>query len=536
VKGEGCGIVVLKRLEDAERDGDRIYAVIKSCSQNNRGAARSLADVKPEALTDVIRTCHQRSNVAAESVDYIEVDGYATKWADAIEYEAIKRVFGESSARAGKHCGLGSLKGNIGHLEPASGIASLIKVALSLHHQQFPATISCDTVNEYIDVSEQDHPLYIVAENTPFSALARDPAAPVRAGVNSFADSGVNLHILLEEYREAGLSSARQGTDGDSRVEPHLVVLSARSEDRLRAQAERLLQFVEQDPEPSTMPGREGRGRLRDLAYTLQVGREAMEWRLAVRGQSAVELASRLQAFLQGRRDVDGLDVGRAPRDAGASAPAPVDAGALETLDRWMDGRDWERLSRWWVQGGQVDWRRLYGHDQPRRMSAPTYPFLARRYWAKPAEARSEAVSPEPSVSFESVGRRAEARPSESETHALKERMKSVFSALFGIAAAEIEEDRPFFELGMNSVNVAEFVEALRKQLGISLEVSDVFNYPTFQALAAYTQPDVAVETSGGRVHGPSIDLSRLVSQVGTDQLDVENALELLSTGEWTPS
>jgi acyl transferase domain-containing protein/glutamate-1-semialdehyde aminotransferase/enoyl-CoA hydratase/carnithine racemase/acyl carrier protein len=537
VKGEGCGVVVLKRLEDARRDGDRVYAVIKSSAQTNRGRARSLAEVKAEALSDVIRTCHRRSEVAADTVDYIEVDGYCTKWGDAIEYEAIKRVWIEGKSRGGregKFCGLGSLKGNIGNLEPVSGVASLIKVALSLYHRQFPATIGCETVNEHIDVQEDDHPLYILRENVPFSALASGSAAAVRAGVNSFADSGVNVHILLEEYRGADLVSAplQAGGGRSSEAGPCLVVLSARTDDRLLAYAQKLLRFLEQDPELAATPDVVGGLRLRSLAYTLQVGREAMENRLAMRVQSVKDLGGKLQDFIAGRRDMEGVYVGRAQRNGARSEMAPTrEEEMLEIVD--PQKRDIDALARYWVKGGRVDWNRLYSEGKPRRGGGPTYPFAAKGYWVKPG-LRSRSSTGLAAV--DSVARNAEAESGDQETFARKKRLMALFTELYDVEASELDEDRPFFELGMNSINVAEFVTQLKTQLHLSVEASDIFNYPTFRALAEHTQSGNAPQIEDRPGHDPSIDLSAILLQVNTDQLDIDTALELISTRSSMPS
>jgi acyl transferase domain-containing protein/glutamate-1-semialdehyde aminotransferase/enoyl-CoA hydratase/carnithine racemase len=544
VKGEGCGVVVLKRLEDAQRDGDRVYAVIKSSSQNNRGQAKSLAEVKPEALTDVIRTCHQRSKVASDTVDYIEVDGYCTKWGDAMEYEAIKRVLladERSGARGGKSCGLGSLKGNIGHLEPVSGVASLIKVALSLHKKQFPATLGCEIVNEYVDVEEDSHPLYIVNESLPFSALPRGSAASVRAGINSFADSGVNVHILLEEYREPEIVSAPlQGGGRYAGAEACLVVLSARTEERLLAYAGSLLRFVEQDEELLATPS--SSLRLRNLAYTLQVGRAPMEHRLAVPVRSVKELAGKLQEFIGGTRNIEGLYVGRAVRHAAVGAPAREEEKVVVDA---LDARELHSLARYWVQGGRLDWNRLYQRGLPRRGAGPIYPFVPKGYWAKPGRKSSNAGTPvemsgakkplasTPAFSPVSTARVSVVSKHESQSEVIRartEQLIALFAELYGVEAAELDEDRPFFELGMNSINVVEFVTQLERQLGISVEASDIFNYPTFRALAEHAQPDARPEMNRHHADDPPMDLSTILSQVHTDQLDVDTALELVTT------
>ncbi|WP_372366348.1 aminotransferase class III-fold pyridoxal phosphate-dependent enzyme [Candidatus Uabimicrobium sp. HlEnr_7] len=195
-RGEGCGIVILKRLNDAKRDGDYIYATIKSSCQNNRGFAKTISHINPSSITNVMKDCYKRVNIDPKTIRYIEVDGYCTKKGDALEYQGIKQVFMNNLSAFEKHCALGSVKGNIGHLEPASGVVSVIKIALAMSHKLFPRTITCKTMSELIDIKSSTHPLYFANRNLHFDELGE---CPIRAGVNSFADSGVNVHILLEE-------------------------------------------------------------------------------------------------------------------------------------------------------------------------------------------------------------------------------------------------------------------------------------------------------------------------------------------------
>ena len=165
-RGEGVAAIVLKRLEDAERDGNTIYGIVRSSHQNYRGAARNISEVKHDAITSVLTECYEKAGVALESISYIEVDGYASKWADSFEYEGIKNAFVNSPLKE-KHCALGSLKGNIGNTESVSGVANVIKLALSLHHKKFPATISKKKINTFIDIDNAAHPLYIADSGKP---------------------------------------------------------------------------------------------------------------------------------------------------------------------------------------------------------------------------------------------------------------------------------------------------------------------------------------------------------------------------------
>jgi acyl transferase domain-containing protein/acyl carrier protein len=277
-RGEGVATIVLKRLEDAQRDNNRIYGIIRCSHQNYRGAARNISEVKHESITSVIGECYKKGGVDLESVHYVEVDGYARKWADSFEYEGIKGAFQKSKAGE-KHVALGSVKGNIGNVEAVSGVTNVIKIALSLHHKKFPATISKKKVNTFIDIDNASHPLYIADREIPFDSIRKEADQPIRAGVNSFADSGTSVHILLEEYM--GEKQAAIETPQSKRV----FVLSAKDGKRLETYVQKYIDYLS---------GESGSGSFADLTYTSQVGREALDERLAIVAASPKELLDKL--------------------------------------------------------------------------------------------------------------------------------------------------------------------------------------------------------------------------------------------------
>jgi acyl transferase domain-containing protein len=199
---------------------------------------------------------------------------------------------------------------------------------------------------------------------------------PRIAGVSSFGAGGANAHVVIEEYRAtAEAASVWQG--------PALVVLSARNEERLREYAQRLLSFVEQRPATP----------LAALAYTLQVGREAMEERLALVAQSLDELAQKLRAYLAGDTVVDELYCGQAGSHQDLVRMLAGDEGVLAMQAAWLANGRYGKLLELWVQGLNFDWQRMYGERRPRRISLPTYPFARERYWLTlgPAQAAGGA-------------------------------------------------------------------------------------------------------------------------------------------------
>ncbi len=224
VRGEGVGIVVLKRLSEAIRDGDSIYAVVRGTAINHGGRANSLTAPNTAAQADVVARAYARSGVDPATVGYIEAHGTGTPLGDPVEINALKQVFGARKPGT-EPCGLGSVKTNIGHLELAAGIAGVIKVVMQLRHRTLVPSLKSQPPNPYIDFSGS--PFFVVQERQPWRSMrdAEGRELPRRAGVSGFGLGGVNAHVVLEEYVDR--RSLPQSSD------EVVVPLSARNASRL---------------------------------------------------------------------------------------------------------------------------------------------------------------------------------------------------------------------------------------------------------------------------------------------------------------
>lgn len=209
--GEGVGIVVLKRTSDAVRDGNRIYAVIKSigCSSDGRGI--SVAAPRKEGEILAMTRAYAKADIAPESIGLIEAHGTATLVGDVTEIQALTEAFGNRKSNHARHCAIGSVKSMIGHTMPAAGIAGLIKTALALYHKVLPPTLNCDEPNPKFKLEET--PFYVNAQTRPWFRMSRD--IPLRAGVNAFGFGGVNAHVVMEEH---GASHMPQPIDRDAEL------------------------------------------------------------------------------------------------------------------------------------------------------------------------------------------------------------------------------------------------------------------------------------------------------------------------------
>jgi acyl transferase domain-containing protein/NAD(P)-dependent dehydrogenase (short-subunit alcohol dehydrogenase family) len=198
ILGEGLGIVVVKRLADAERDGDRIYAVIRGVGSSSDGRGEAIYTPSASGQKKAILDACQRAGVTPDSIGLVEAHGTGTKVGDAVEVSALREIYGEADR---PWCALGSVKSQIGHTKASAGAAGLIKAALALHHRVIPPTIKVRQPLK--EVTEGRTPFYIATEKRPWLAKG---GAPRRAAVSAFGFGGSNFHTILEEYPLAGKS------------------------------------------------------------------------------------------------------------------------------------------------------------------------------------------------------------------------------------------------------------------------------------------------------------------------------------------
>ncbi|MEY4483737.1 MAG: hypothetical protein RL693_1189, partial [Verrucomicrobiota bacterium] len=348
VLGEGVGLVVLKRLSHALRDGDPVVAVIKGSGINYDGKTNGITAPNGSRQSELFERVYRQSGIDPTKISYVVTHGTGTSLGDPVECNALIDTFGGVSGAQKPWCALTSPKTNIGHTQAASGIVNLITAALALKNAEIPPSLNFSAAND--DISFGTSPFYV-------NTVLKSWNEPERhAAVSSFGHTGTNAHVVL-----GNALSITSASDTDGLGQPVMVVLSARSEEQLKRTAENLLHSAFSN--------------LADLSYTLQVGRSEMEERLGFLAASIGELREKLSGFLEGKNDRDGVYRGRAKLEKGKVASTkPAD------------------ILKWWVNGGEVDWKYFYGSDKPRRIHLPTYPFEKERYWlesGKPAVGHS---------------------------------------------------------------------------------------------------------------------------------------------------
>ena len=291
VRSEGCGILVLKRLSEAERDGDQVLAVIPSSAVNQDGASSGLTVPNGGAQQRLIASALARAGLTGGDVDYLEAHGTGTPLGDPIEVQAAAAAYA-GSRDADRPLLMGSVKTNVGHLESASGAAGLIKVVLSLQHELLPQSLHFDQPSPHIPWDSL--PVRVVDQPVPWPPNGR----PRRAGVSSFGFTGTNAHVLIEEAPPRANSAAaeQESENGAAESSVNLLALSARSPEALTALAERYAAWLDLNPDVD----------IADVCRTAGTGRSHFEHRAALVVDS-VETARQGLAELAENRQRPGL-------------------------------------------------------------------------------------------------------------------------------------------------------------------------------------------------------------------------------------
>ncbi len=378
--GNGVGMVLLKRLDEALEDGDLIHAVIRGTAVNNDGSRKTgYTTPSVEGQAKVIREAIALSDISPDSISYMETHGTGTPLGDPIEIEAASQVF-KSPATPPRHCALGSVKTNIGHLDTAAGIAGFIKTVLCLKHGYLVPSLNFNAPNPKIDFDGS--PFYVNTEFKPWDT----GDGPRRAGVSSFGFGGTNAHVILEQ---PPLPPAME------RHYPiQILPLSAKGPGRLKVQLRNFLDFLESSPESA----------LDHICYTAQVGRSHFSHRCAIAAGSVEKMRLGLEAALEAHSS-EGVFTGsessrqRILFSKDASLPDTIhpEQETVEfprlTGDMSRDSKPAKLLAQLYANGASIDWPHLYPQGKLRRIPLPTYPFKPTRHWVDDAHGKSAVAN-----------------------------------------------------------------------------------------------------------------------------------------------
>ncbi|MFT4400843.1 SDR family NAD(P)-dependent oxidoreductase [Bacillus sp. SW14] len=510
VPGEGVGAVLLKPLSKALEDGDHIYGIIKGTAINHGGKTNGYSVPNPNAQADVIKKAFVEAEVDPRAVSYIEAHGTGTSLGDPIEMTGLSKVFTQQTDDK-QFCAIGSAKSNIGHCESAAGIAGLTKVLLQMKYRQLAPSLHSNVLNPNIDFLNSPFKVQQELEEWKrpiVSVNGKDIEYPRIAGISSFGAGGVNAHILIEEY--VPKSEQERSPAGK---QPAVIVLSAKNEEKLQKRAERLLHAIREQ--------RYAEADLHRIAYTLQVGREAMNERLAFVAETMQEFEEKLTECISGTEDREYIFRGQVKRNKETIAAFAADEDMSKTIEAWMKKGKYTKVLDLWVRGLRIDWNTLYQDQKPRRISLPAYPFARDRYWVEVNATKAEekrtveppvpvqSVIQKPSIDREASGkpanitlqpltanqdrlqRAASPLPLDIETEMISaeelcnELTASLAEVLY-MDQSEVDPDEAFIDIGMDSITGLEWIKAINKQYGTLLNVTKVYDYPTTRDFAVY--------------------------------------------------
>ncbi len=279
IRSEGIGVAVLKPLSAAERDGDKIYGLILSSATNQDGASDGLHMPRQEAQIDVMNDAYSRAGIDPSLVQYIEAHGTGTAVGDPIECTSIGEVIG-SKKKKGEKVVVGTVKTNVGHLEPASGMAGLIKLLMAMKYKKIPKNLHFKNPNPKIKFKEYNIEVPVDLIDWPAIKDKND----MYTGINSFGFGGANAHIVLKGYEKKAEKAAKKADKG-----MHLLVLSAKSAQSLKDNANKYIKFVSETKES-----------LQDICYTALTRRTHHDHRLAIAASTKEDLIEKLTAFVNG--------------------------------------------------------------------------------------------------------------------------------------------------------------------------------------------------------------------------------------------
>lgn len=379
VPGEGVGAVLLKPLHKAIADGDHIYGVIKSTAVNHGGKTNGYTVPNIKAQAGAIAHAFKGAGIAPRAISYIEAHGTGTSLGDPIEIAGLTKAMEEHTPDR-QFCAIGSVKSNIGHCESAAGIAGVTKILLQLKHKKIVPSLHSAVLNEHIDFTATP---FVVQQGLSdwhrpvIGVNGHAKEYPRYAGISSFGAGGANAHLVIEEYMPAErlMLSAEHGTRNTATNEPEIIVLSALDENRLKEKAKQLSSAIREGDSFWNMTSQP----LRNIACTLQVGREQLEHRLAMVVATVEELAQKLDAFCEGKHKMqqgiyEGIGSGRKTATADTTNDSQVTA--------WMNNKQFDEVAAWWVRGSVINWNAFYKNGALlQKVSLPVYPFKKERYW-----------------------------------------------------------------------------------------------------------------------------------------------------------
>ena len=448
--GEAVGVLVLKRFDDAMRDGDRIHGVIEAWGSNHNGRTNGLAAPSASAQTELFTQVYREFGVDPASISFVEANATSARLSDSVEIQALTAAFREFTPQA-KFCVLGSVENNVGHAFQASGMSHLTKVLLALRHQEIPASPGVENLNRSLADAESP---FVVPRGLHAWKVSHGQLR--RAAVSSFGATGVNVHLIVAEP-----PVTRNDSDKVTSAQTALICLAARSQEALLKRCEELR---------GLLIGAGDQVKLRQLAANLLMRQNRLAHRCALVVASSEQLITELSRLIEGQIPERGF-IG--------VVPATVSAATLELGRRALgaftsSSEDPSRLlelANLYVQGLALDPAQLFSKSERSTLSLPGYPFESRPYWVGLKLPSTRIV--EPPVS------------------SLLAEIQQLICDCAGLELTEVEPQLSLIELGLDSMASMRLLAALNERFSLDLQLADLIEHGSVQALRAHIE-DVA--------------------------------------------
>jgi acyl transferase domain-containing protein/acyl carrier protein len=358
VRSEGCGMIALKRLSDAEADNDTIYAIIKGSAVNQDGPGAGLTVPNGPSQEIVIKKALSFAQIKPDQVSYIEAHGTGTALGDPIEMRALSKVYCNNRSKDNT-LWVGSVKTNLGHMEPAAGMASIIKIVLSMQHNEIPKNLHFRNPNPLIPFDE--YPIKVPQKNVPWFSKEN----PRIAASSAFGFSGTNVHILVQEW-----PSIKTNTNIQNDRPVHLFVLSAKTNAALEQLAERYASHLSGFDDHS----------ISNICFTANTCRKHFDKRMSIIAETTGQLISLLNSFLDGNIS--------SPQLFTEHNFEPIDPFKEEWFEGIYDGQqNWNKafsnIAKYYVNGGTINFKQLDQSYTRQKVNLPLYPFQRKRYEVK---------------------------------------------------------------------------------------------------------------------------------------------------------
>ncbi|PEU20472.1 hypothetical protein CN526_28270, partial [Bacillus wiedmannii] len=538
VPGEAVVAVVLKRLSQAEADGDPIYAVIPGSGINYDGKTNGITAPSGASQTNLLKSVYDQYQINPEEIEYIVTHGTGTKLGDPIEINALYNAFKGYTEKQG-YCAITSTKTNFGHTFAASGLVSLVSLVQAFRHKIIPASLHCKQENDYINWKES--PFYVNKAN---KLWPEKNGANRMGAISAFGMSGTNAHMVLQSYNEE--------VDTSFKAPYYLLAFSAKSQEALQEKIKDMM---------SVLQDKERQVDLSQISYTLLEGRHHFTHRCAVVIQDQ-EDAMYVLNQMKSRERLPNLFRGKVSRDfKGQKVIEEYAQDLIKQSHSLQDNQNKYKdilyaLADLYCQGYEIPWEQLFGNIKIRRIGLPTYPFVREQYWtSKSNKSRDERIplqtnerktkpviaqqSLQPKTTNTNVSKNTnkpsgiilsalsdyqivKSQPTNKPEQSIilklpempllqskinnksKTYIQSAFSLeslqkelvmslaeILYIEHSNIDIDRQFIDMGMDSIIGVEWIKVVNKQYGISIKATKIYAYPTIRDFAEFLQEEL---------------------------------------------